>query len=167
VIYLLRVEAKTYYLSRVWAWGLVGVAVAAGGIFIWAGWGRGSLMGLSGMPLRLGATFVAIAAVIVLRLVHVMAATPELLHFDERGIFGREPSGDLWASAIDYQVSWDQLAAVDVVGSVIQRVVLSDRHAVTHTVVITMVAGLGAADGAVLADEIRTAYAAWRGAADE
>ena len=153
---------KTYLLSRVWAWSLVAEAVAASGFFIWAGWGGGSIPGLAGVPLRLLATLVSTASTILLRLAYVMSRQRELIHLDETGITGREPSSDLWPNAVDFRIPWEQLAAVEVVGGVMQRVQLLDRHARAHTVSLVMVAGLRGSQGRVLADDIRAAHAEWR-----
>ena len=154
---------KTYTVSRGWAWFLVAEAVGAAGLFIWAGWGSSGLFGLTGVPLRLAATLITIGSVLVLRLVYVMTRTPELLTIDARGVTGREPSSDIWKNADEFHIPWDRLAAVEVTGRLLQRVQLIDRQAQAHSVAMSMVAGLKGGEGRTLADEIRDAYAEWRG----
>jgi hypothetical protein len=153
-------------VSRAWAGFLVAEAVGAAGLFLWAGWGSGALFGLSGVPLRLLATLVTIGSVILLRLVFVMTRHDVLLRIGEGGILGREPSGDLWPDVNEFWIPWDQLAAVEVVGSVMQRVQLLDRYARAHTVSLTMVAGFKGGEGKTLAGEIRQAHAEWRNRAE-
>ena len=136
-------------------------AVLASAVFVNAGWGTGSLAGMSGVPLRLLATLIAVGSVLLLRLAYVMARERVLLRVDETGLTGREPSGDLWAHAIEFHIAWDQLAAVTVTGRLAQRVLLLDRHARPHTVSLLMVAGLRGGQGQVLADVIRSAHAGW------
>lgn len=160
-------DTKSYSVSRSWAGFLVAEAVGAAALFIWAGWGSGALFGLGGVPLRLAATLIGIAAVIVLRLVYVMTRSPELLRIDAQGLTGREPSGDLWQNAREFHIPWDRLAAVEVAGSLMQRVQLIDRNARVHSVSLAMVAELKGGEGRVLADEIREAYATWSGHAAE
>ena len=158
---------QTYWLSRFWVWSLVVEAFLASAIFINAGWGTGGILGTGGVPLRLLATLVAVGSVMLLRLAYVMNRDSLLLRIDETGITGREPSGDVWARAVDFHVAWDQLAAVTVTGRVAQRVELLDRHARSHTVSLLMVAGLRGGEGQVLADAIRSAHADWAGRASE
>lgn len=147
-------------------WGLIVEAIASGALFLGAAWGPGGLFGLSGVSLRLLATLVAIASAILLRLAYVMNQDRTLLHVDDSGITGREPSGDLWPEAVDFRIGWDQLAAVTVVGSLGQRVQLWDRHSRAHTVSLLMVEGLKGGEGEVLADEIRAAHAEWTAGSD-
>lgn len=158
---------RTYLVSRFWVWGLVVEAVSAAALFVYAGWGTGSLLSLSGVPLRLLATFVAIWSAILLRLTYVMNQERLLLQIDERGVAGREPSGDLWPEAVEFRIDWDQLADVSVVGTLINRVQILDRHARAHIVNLLMVEGLKGGEGEVLAAEIRSAYAEWRGRSDQ
>lgn len=154
-------RTRTYLLSRIWVGSLVVEAVLACAVFINAGWGSGNLAGMSGVPLRLLATLVAVGSVLLLRLAYVMGRDRVLLRIDESGITGREPSGDLWARAVDFHIPWDQLAAVTVTGRMAQWVLLLDRHARSHTVSLLMVAGLRGGQGQVLADAIRQAHAGW------
>lgn len=154
-------RTQTYLLSRVWVGSLVVEAVLASTVFINAGWGSGSLAGMSGVPLRLVATLVTVGSVLLLRLAFVMGRDRALLQIDESGLTGRKPSGDLWAGAVDFHIPWDQLAAVTVTGRVAQRVLLLDRHARPHTVSLLMVAGLRGGQGQVLAEVIRQAHAGW------
>ena len=116
---------------------------------------------MSGVPLRLLATLVAVGSVLLLRLAYVMGRDRVLLQIDESGLTGREPSGDLWASAVDFRIAWDQLAGVTVTGRLAQRVVLFDRHARSHTVSLLMVAGLRGGQGQILAQAIRLAHGGW------
>ena len=160
-------EPKTYSVSRSWAGFLVAEAVGAAVLFVWAGWGSGALLGLDGAPLRLAATLIGIAAVIVLRLVYVMTRSPELLRIDARGLTGREPSGDLWQNVNEFHIPWDRMAAVEVAGRLMQRVQLIDRNARIHSVSLAMVAEFKGGEGQVLANEIRESYAEWRGHGEE
>ncbi len=155
-------RTHTYLLSRFWVWSLVVEAVLASAVFINAGWGTGGPFGPNGAPLRLVATLVAVGSVVLLRLAYVMSRERLLLRIDETGVTGRRPSGDLWATAVDFHIAWDQLAAVTVSGRLAQRVELLDRHARPHTVSLLMVEGLRGGEGQVLADAIRTAHAEWR-----
>jgi hypothetical protein len=155
------VLTQTYLLSRFWVWSLVVESVVASAVFINAGWGTGTLAGMSGVPLRLLATLVTVGSVLLLRLAYVMGRDRLLLRIDESGITGREPSGDLWAGAVDFHIAWDQLAAVTVTGRLAQRVVFLDRHARFHTVSLLMVAGLRGGQGQVLAHVVRRAHAGW------
>ncbi len=157
------VSTQTYPLSRFWVWSLVVEAILASVIFINAGWGAGGPFGSGGIPLRLTATLVAVGSVLLLRLAYVMSRERLLIRIDASGVTGREPSGDLWAGAVDFHIPWDQLAAVTVTGRLAQRVLLIDRHARPHTVSLLMVAGLRGGEGQVLADAIRSAHAEWAG----
>ena len=154
---------KTYEVSRGWAWFLIAEAVGAAALFVWAGWGSGALFGLTGVPLRLAATLIAVGSVLVLRLVFVMTRHPELLRIDERGVTGRELSSDIWKNATEFHIPWERLAAVEVTGRLIQRVQLVDRQAQVHSIAMAMVPGLKGGEGNLLADEIREKYAEWRG----
>ena len=142
-------------------------AVLASAVFINAGWGSGSLFGVPDVPLRLLATLVAVSSVMLLRLAYVMSRDRLLLRVDETGVTGREPSGDLWATAVDFHIDWDQLAAVTVTGRLAQRVQLLDRHARSHVVSLLMVEGLRGGEGRVLADAIRSAFDDWTGQASQ
>ena len=156
-------DPKTFSVSRSWAWFVIAEAVGAAGLFIWAGWGNEALFGLSGAPLRLAATLIVIGSVLVLRFVYVMTRNSELLRIDARGVTGREPSGDIWQNANEFRIPWHRLAAVEVTGTLLQRVQLIDRNARIHSVSLAMVAEFKGGEGQVLANEIRESYAEWRG----
>jgi hypothetical protein len=94
---------------------------------------------------------------------YVMTRSSELLRIDGRGVTGREPSGELWPNVSEFHIPWERLAAVEVVGKLMQRVQLIDRHAQIHSISLAMVAELKGAEAHILADEIRDAYAEWRG----
>ena len=160
-------RTQTYLLSRLWLASLVVEAALASAVFINAGWGNGSLFGVPSVPLRLLATLVAVSSVLLLRLAYVMGRDRLLLRVDETGVTGREPSGDLWATAVDFHIGWDQLVAVTVTGRLAQRVQLLDRHARSHVVSLLMVDGLRGNEGRVLADAIRSAYDDWTGQASQ
>lgn len=157
------VRSQTYLVSRFWVWSLVVEAVLASAVFINAGWGAGGPFGSGGVPQRLLATLVAVGSVLLLRLAYVMSRERWLVRIDATGVTGREPSGDLWAGAVDFHIPWDQLAAVTTTGRLAQRVLLVDRHARPHTVSLLMVAGLRGGEGQVLAEAIRSAYGEWAG----